>query len=675
MKDDDQVKAAISIKKDMVINTGWKIECESEEIREWIKNVLGNINSGLSIATSFEDGLRDILSSFEYGFSLTEPVYKLIDNKWEVKELRTRPPHTFMFNMNEKGQVESIIQTQNKGEVEFKPRLFLHHVYQSEFSNPYGKSDLKAAHNSWKAKKFVQRFLAMYLEKFAQPTVVGRYPDTMDTNEITRMQDVLKSIQTSTTLALPEGMTVDLLFPQRDSSDAYRKAIDLFNMQIARSILVPDLMGIGGSETKGGSLALGKEQFKVFLGTIEKERQSLARKLTLKLIQPMVKMNFGEIDCEFQFVEFAEGDIAAYADLWVKAVTGKIFRPNEEEINHFRSITGFPEGDVDIPEPVQPPPMLPGNNPFDKSAGNPGKKEQPGNVSEDDRKADKEMTVKHFRELTTYERKVNFREIEGILDKSERIVMPDLNKNARAIYEDYIEQVKNKGLLKRFRPEKINELKFRFQAQMKTTLKRHFRDLFKDGIERAKKEIFPHGDKTFSDALLPEQFEEIIDAEAFKMVGDYSVQITKNVRNVVVDAIKAGKGESEIVALIKDAAKKETERWLETVIRTKTTETYNQARRSYWENDPIASQIVESYQFSAIIDSRTSDICSYYDGKIFKADDPDIHRMTPPLHFNCRSLLIPITRFEQHTTIDVPGVDVIQKRGGNLKTFSGGKNK
>jgi NAD+--asparagine ADP-ribosyltransferase len=43
------------------------------------------------------------------------------------------------------------------------------------------------------------------------------------------------------------------------------------------------------------------------------------------------------------------------------------------------------------------------------------------------------------------------------------------------------------------------------------------------------------------------------------------------------------------------------------------------------------------------MDDRTSPICEGLHGKVFKSGTEPV----PPMHFNCRSLLVPITRFEQ----------------------------
>jgi SPP1 gp7 family putative phage head morphogenesis protein len=430
----------------------------------------------------------------------------------------------------------------------------------------------------------------------------------------------------------------------------------------------------------------------VFLGTIEKDRQSLARKISLKLVRPLVQMNFGDIKCEFKFVEFTEGDISQYADLWIRAVSGKIFKPNPEEINHLRSITGFPEGDVNLPEPLQ---LDEEGNPIPPKPGmprNPGEKPgMPGETGQEDadegqEKAEedeegkegvagkkpplppKEMSLKMFRQATVYEKKVDFAQIKSVLDGAEDSMMPGLRQAAKRIYSDYLAQIRDKGLIRNFQPEKINALEPRFLREMNVLFKNHFRDLFRESLSEAQKELLTAPPKKFSEPLLPEEFEEILNAESFKVVGDYSTHITKKAKNVLVNGIKEGRSEADILAAIRELAADETETWLSAVVRTKITEVYNKARRSYWETDEIAKQIVTAYQFSAIIDSRTSEICAELDGKIFDLED-EIARVTPPMHINCRSILVPITRYEDYKAEKVPSADKIQDMGGNLKNF------
>jgi SPP1 gp7 family putative phage head morphogenesis protein len=88
---------------------------------------------------------------------------------------------------------------------------------------------------------------------------------------------------------------------------------------------------------------------------------------------------------------------------------------------------------------------------------------------------------------------------------------------------------------------------------------------------------------------------------------------------------------------------------LERYARTKHTEVLNKGRLEFFES----SGVVAGYQYSAILDDVTSEICRGLDGKYFDAGSQPI----PPMHFNCRSLLIPITKYEAFT----PSTSVGQK--------------
>ena len=58
------------------------------------------------------------------------------------------------------------------------------------------------------------------------------------------------------------------------------------------------------------------------------------------------------------------------------------------------------------------------------------------------------------------------------------------------------------------------------------------------------------------------------------------------------------------------------------------------------------SDIVQAYQYSAVLDDRTTEFCAAHDGRIFKENDPYIDLIWPPNHFNCRSLFIPVVEGE-----------------------------
>ena len=673
MRDDDQVKVALSLKKDMLLNSGWKIVVDSElrkeqkedkkadEIEQFVSDNLNGIGFRDGLRSGWDEVLRDILSSYEYGFSLSEPVFrspaKSNSGKWELDYVVVRPPHSFIFHIDEKGNVLEVEQLGSRS-LKFKPESFMHHVYQPEFSNPYGKSDLKAVHQAWKAKKFVYRMAMRYAERFAGPIAIARYSPNMSADEVAKLHALLATIQNGTGLTVPEEAKVELVQAVRDSSDSYHKLLHMLNMWIARGILVPDLMGVSGEQTSGGSLALGKEQFKVFLNSIKNDRITLQRKITLKIIDPLVRANYGnDVRVRFEFNPMEAGEESNLLGLWISAVNGKMFKPSPDEINTLRRKTGFPEGEVEF---VEAPEMGPDGKPLQPGEEETEEKKKPGDNEE---KAPKKFAN---REATSYEAKMDFAAIEKTLDRSDASMERELLEISKRMASDLLDQ--GETIVKNFKPERLDNLKPKYQKEMNDAVKGHFIALFRNSVEFAKREI--HGDnaKNFvADDIFPKEFEEIILAESFKMVGDISTDILKRSKNAILDGIKTGMPYREVVKKVTEDLKAHTANHIRTIVRTRTTEVFNAGRKTFFDSDETAKDIIIGYQFSAVMDERTTAVCSRLDGRTFDKEGAEyVASITPPIHWGCRSTLVPVTRFEDvKFNAEVP-IEKLKELGGNL---------
>jgi SPP1 gp7 family putative phage head morphogenesis protein len=102
---------------------------------------------------------------------------------------------------------------------------------------------------------------------------------------------------------------------------------------------------------------------------------------------------------------------------------------------------------------------------------------------------------------------------------------------------------------------------------------------------------------------------------------------------------------------------------LEAIHRTEAMKAYNEGRNEIMFDEDV--EIVEAVQYSAILDSRTSKYCRNNNGIIVE-NTPEkqefIQEWGPPAHTNCRSLLVPITKFEDFTESD--SVPDVQKQSG-----------
>jgi uncharacterized protein with gpF-like domain len=57
-----------------------------------------------------------------------------------------------------------------------------------------------------------------------------------------------------------------------------------------------------------------------------------------------------------------------------------------------------------------------------------------------------------------------------------------------------------------------------------------------------------------------------------------------------------------------------------------------------WEQMQAADEWIEAYEWSSVIDERTTDYCESMDGKVFMKGEVEL----PPAHHNCRSVVIPV---------------------------------
>jgi len=81
---------------------------------------------------------------------------------------------------------------------------------------------------------------------------------------------------------------------------------------------------------------------------------------------------------------------------------------------------------------------------------------------------------------------------------------------------------------------------------------------------------------------------------------------------------------------------------LESIVRTELGEAYNYGRRAVGE-DPDLKDYIIGYQFSEILDSRTTEISREIDGMTIGIDSDYLDDLTYPLHWNDRGMFVFIT--------------------------------
>lgn len=181
------------------------------------------------------------------------------------------------------------------------------------------------------------------------------------------------------------------------------------------------------------------------------------------------------------------------------------------------------------------------------------------------------------------------------------------------------------------------------------------------GIIRAHHEIqslkkkYQFSMDTFPHVTAETGFEVNLPPEAQAFLDDYAIQITRITEETIIEAIRkalvegfnSGLEPTQIAELVMGAAGT----WMSqahalTIARTEMGKMYNAGRLARYTSKENKGFVV-ALQYDAIIDTRTTKICRHLDGMIVAIDHSDvIAEYTPPNHFQCRSVWLPVTKFE-----------------------------
>ena len=117
-----------------------------------------------------------------------------------------------------------------------------------------------------------------------------------------------------------------------------------------------------------------------------------------------------------------------------------------------------------------------------------------------------------------------------------------------------------------------------------------------------------------------------------EQINQQKYQLKEMVRRNVVTGINDNASDEEIIAEVQKTFNKNkagTEAMLKTVVNAHTNEV---AIETYKKNG------FKNYKYVAIMDDKTTEICSYLNGQVFEIDKGPL----PPQHYGCRSFVIPV---------------------------------
>lgn len=753
MARDEQVKAGLKFKRDAIISRGYFFELDHEKygLSEEEATRRSNIYTCMleEMEGTFEDALLNILTAMKFGFSVTEKITRdfLVQGKTYrgIKKLKKRPAHTFKFHVDQFGNVRYLKQDVAGLQKKLDPKNFIHYVMNPDVDEHYGESELRAVHRAWWSKDVIVKLRNIFLERHAGGFTVIRPPPNEKiipgTPKHTDLMNLLRNINLQTGIVLPSDKYEIENIGNSGKGVAYDTAIDQCDMQIARGLLMPSMLGFSPQGDTGG-YSQSQTHLEAFFWTLSTDANRLADALNEQLFRPLAMANFGDDYAPvFRWASLSKNKAMEIIKTFMDLVDKGVMSATKEDETFMREALELPsvkaiteeesaeelsqvQRDVikSTLESVSAKHLTPEaakiyirasfpslddefvNSLFDSMEVAPS--ENPGAGSDENQDADTQDIDKpetENQDPPTNEEEVEFSDDETIIAGRVHTIAMTAFKRAHSrvnfawvknmgeyivdestdfiaeitgdIFRQVIADAKKGGDLSENISENIAALKVhpKLNSKLQRSVTRFLKDAEKFGRGEAAKEIDKAAKKTLSrnveSVRLDLIAEDYFKLNSFRISGNITAEMLKLIEAEILNGAQYSKTWEEVeesiyqLAASKGLLSMEDARQalgealnvespdarLRTIVRTNTFSSINNARDAYF-TDPSLGDFVKAYEYSAVLDSRTTDVCRHLEG-----DDAGNHSVSwyknnpqfrPPNHYNCRSLLIAVTEVD-----------------------------
>ena len=740
---DEQVKAVVKFKRDAITSRDFYFTLNDERLTEdEADHRLATYDAMIdNVCGSFNDGLNFIMSAMYQGFSLTEKLFEVFEYRdipyVGLYKLKPKPYDSFKFKTDQYGDIEKIIQELDAQEQEIDLAKFVYFIHNPEFDEHYGQSELREAYRSWYSKDVVIRLYNQFLERFAGGFVVARPGDgqtlTQGTREYNAVLAAIQNIRQQTSILFPNQMELEVHQPA--STDQFEKAIVMHDLQIAKALLVPNLLGVT-HQGDTGSYSQASTQLEAFLWTLDADAARLEDTLNEQIFAPLSVVNFADgIGPKLKFKPVSEQKKFELIKTWKGLVEAKAVRPTDADEDQLREMLDMPlrpapEVIDDQSAVVEPSSALngaqvtamkdiilsvssgelPRQNAIEiilkafpvsrkeaealvvsdegvKPAQRPAPENdisEPEGIEIDDEEIvvdDETLMGAPSGQLvsnaafTAALKRVSFTVIDRKTNDLEVEATATIEGDVAAMIAGLIEVVKEEGYgTAEGDLEAMHKLDFPKKSKTRTrkSIDKSLQVAWNLGQRHAADEISQAQQQTFRADMerLEQQAAAFLANSGFRMLGNLTSDMLKIIQSVLVNGVKYSWMQTQIIENIYDALTSAgfivqetnatatgrtvveiqeklqkavtTPARIATAVRTNTFEALNEARYAEY-TDPELGGFVEALEYSAILDDRTTDICTHLDGRVYPADSSEWEGYRPPNHYNCRSILIPVT--------------------------------
>lgn len=299
-KSDASIQAMLKICKHPLLAATWDIESASDEefdqyVARFLKNELFNRN------VNWWHFLRDALGKLEFGFSVFEKTYELMEFEGQTRvglfNLGWRKQWSVLRWETQDGN-PGITQQLIGASIDIPQDKLLVFVNDREGDNYQGVSLLRYVYKAWDIKHRIENFMAVAAERSLGVPVVEKDPN-MSKKDEEKMREVMRNFRANQQqyIEFPMGQVkLDWMKIETNIKTDLIPMLEYLQHEIDKSILAQfiDLAGsVSGSGQ--GSRALSEDHSQLFEKALEAVGNEVVGVINNDLIQQLCDLNFSEM--------------------------------------------------------------------------------------------------------------------------------------------------------------------------------------------------------------------------------------------------------------------------------------------------------------------------------------------------------------------------------------------
>lgn len=246
---DDQVKSCLQQRFRALLAKDWEVIPGGDKRSD--KQAAEHLEKQLE-AINWDNCNEKMLFGIHYGYSAAEIMWERQDDKVGIAAIKVRNRRRFHFNDEQKLVLKTM---QNPLGEDLPERKFWHFCTGADHDDePYGRGLGHWLYWPTFFKRNGVRWWLKFVEKYAQPTRLGKYPAGATDNEKSVLWDALGSFGDDARSMIPEGLEMEFLESSRAGTVDYKSLCDQMDGAIAKIILSQTMTTDDGSSLSQASV-------------------------------------------------------------------------------------------------------------------------------------------------------------------------------------------------------------------------------------------------------------------------------------------------------------------------------------------------------------------------------------------------------------------------------------